>query len=89
MVERRSTEWLVHREKYLREKLQAYEYILNTIREIQRKNRENMVLVEVCESLTNMIETQMNFVAQALNLVQKELEKREVKTAGAGPINNQ
>ncbi|MEM4020019.1 MAG: hypothetical protein QXG57_07325 [Thermofilaceae archaeon] len=78
-ISTRSTEWLLGRLQYLKEKLRAYETIVRTVRALQLENRENLAFVEAAEAVVRFAASQMQFVATALNLVEAELSKREAK----------
>lgn len=78
-ISTRSTEWLLNRMKYLREKLRAYETIIHAVRALQLENRDNLAFVEAAEAVVRFATSQMQFIAIALNTVESELSKREAK----------
>ncbi|MEM4846451.1 MAG: hypothetical protein QW794_01670 [Thermosphaera sp.] len=88
-LEDRSTTWLVNRAAYLREKVNALNAIISVIREMQEKHRENFAFVEAAESVIRMIERQVEAISHSLSAIEKEIDRRTVKTAGAGPSHNQ
>ncbi|MEM4436594.1 MAG: hypothetical protein QXO22_06550 [Thermosphaera sp.] len=83
-ISARSTEWLVNRAQYLREKLRAIEIILNQIRELQKQNRDSIAFVEAAEAALRSIESQKQYISMSLNAIEAELTNREVKFKRGG-----
>ena len=76
----RSTEWLINRAQYLKDKAKALEIIIDMIREMQIKNRENIAFVEASEADMRALQAQKEYILASLSMIEKEISKREVKT---------
>ncbi|MEM1801432.1 MAG: hypothetical protein QXF58_06845 [Desulfurococcaceae archaeon] len=87
-IRNKSMEWLINRANYLREKIRAYEIILNSIRSLQMENRDSMAFVEACEAAIKTVESQKEYTALSLKTIEEEIDRRTVRTPGATPSSN-
>ncbi|MEM4952212.1 MAG: hypothetical protein QXV81_08130 [Ignisphaera sp.] len=87
-IRNKSMEWLINRASYLREKLRAYEIILNSIRNLQIENRDSIAFVEACEAAIKAIESQKEYTALSLKTIEDEIDRRTIRIPGAPASNN-